>query len=695
MTPLATSLSRIVLATLLAAALCLAMPIHAEAQGFGADAHARVIRDAHGAIEMAHGRLAPAQTGEPVEIARSFLREEAYALGLTPRGVELELLYVRDGAASLHVRFRQVVEGRPVEGGEVFVHMTCDGAIQTVQNRTFATSLFDSATFTLDREDAIEAASEILDVRGALRAPAEADDVWFATEAGLRPAWRVTLAANEPLGDWTILIDARNGAEFKRHNCLQHATGAGRVFSPDPVRTSGNTDLRDQADADQPELTAELRTVLLENLDESGYVRGRFADARSSKGRAWSPTKAFHFTRSSDHFEEVMFYYHVDRCQSWFEELGIYGANRRRQIADVHGTTHDNSFYSPTTKRITFGDGGVDDAEDADIILHEYGHAIQDNQVSGWGQSHESAAMGEGFGDWLATTFFSGPEYGDRHDAVVADWDATHYSNANPPNLRRVDRDKVYPYDMEGSVHADGEIWSRALWDLRWFVGRDISIQLVLEGHFYCTPYSTFREGALGVLAADEALFDGRYRFAIREAFLARGILTNDDIPEIADDKLCRVGTVRAERGTYEDVLAVNGSAGVGDTREVTVPSSGSLQIDVSTPSGHAKAKYVLYGWIGSPNASTVAPQPYQVGTMCFNTLITGGNPDVIWNNIGHVNKAGTADHASEAAPFTIVQPTIDVMLGAEVTLQGFIENYRSTAKHPISITNAVVLRAD
>ena len=44
---------------------------------------------------------------------------------------------------------------------------------------------------------------------------------------------------------------------------------------------------------------------------------------------------------------------------------------------NVNGTTADNSFYSPTTKALTFGTGGVDDAEDAGIIAHEYGHSIK------------------------------------------------------------------------------------------------------------------------------------------------------------------------------------------------------------------------------------------------------------------------------------------------------------------------------
>ena len=35
---------------------------------------------------------------------------------------------------------------------------------------------------------------------------------------------------------------------------------------------------------------------------------------------------------------------------------------------------------------ISTGTGGVDDAEDPEVIWHEYGHAIQDDQVPGCGE---------------------------------------------------------------------------------------------------------------------------------------------------------------------------------------------------------------------------------------------------------------------------------------------------------------------
>ena len=74
------------------------------------------------------------------------------------------------------------------------------------------------------------------------------------------------------------------------------------------------------------------------------------------------------------------------------------------------------AFYSPVDMGIHFGESGAcrpDRGEEADAILHEYGHAIQDNQVPGWGVTNpitlkeETGAMGEGFGDILACVFFA------------------------------------------------------------------------------------------------------------------------------------------------------------------------------------------------------------------------------------------------------------------------------------------------
>ena len=52
---------------------------------------------------------------------------------------------------------------------------------------------------------------------------------------------------------------------------------------------------------------------------------------------------------------------------------------------------------------LRFGKGGVDDAEDAEVILHEYGHAIHFAQNFSFA-SEEAGAISEGFGDYWAVT---------------------------------------------------------------------------------------------------------------------------------------------------------------------------------------------------------------------------------------------------------------------------------------------------
>ena len=107
--------------------------------------------------------------------------------------------------------------------------------------------------------------------------------------------------------------------------------------------------------------------------------------------------------------------------------------------ANAHWNTDDNSFYSASADNgrgaLHFGDGGVDDAEDADIIVHEFGHAIQNDQNPGCfpageykPQEDEAGAIAEGFSDYLAASFFAenengNPTYQLQNAACVGDWD--------------------------------------------------------------------------------------------------------------------------------------------------------------------------------------------------------------------------------------------------------------------------------
>ena len=307
--------------------------------------------------------------------------------------------------------------------------------------------------------------------------------------------------------------------------------GSGRVFSPNPVATLQDESLTDRKDADYAALQPAYRTVTLTNLDGSGYLSGDWANVHSNTGKqAFSPTNTFLYKRDDDRFEQVMGYYWVTQAQRYIQSLG-FGVTRRpinkeSQDIRINQLGIDNSYSWDKHDVLRFGKGGVDDAEDAEVILHEYGHAMQDSQQPGgtFGTSVEAGSIGEGFGDYWAATvstvFAPTPD-----PACIADWDSVSYTRDVPHCLRRVDEDLHYPADLSGEVHHDGQIWSRALWDIRGALGHVKADTLILEAQFSFAPDTSMPDAARTTVATARSLYGNGTATVVRRAFEDRGIL--------------------------------------------------------------------------------------------------------------------------------------------------------------------------
>ena len=101
-------------------------------------------------------------------------------------------------------------------------------------------------------------------------------------------------------------------------------TGEGLVFYPNPVVTSGNTQLTDRKDRDYAALNNERVSVPLIGLDGSGYLRGRWAYVVNGTGDlAYEPDCTYDYTRHDDRFEQVMAYYWVTESQLYLRSLGF------------------------------------------------------------------------------------------------------------------------------------------------------------------------------------------------------------------------------------------------------------------------------------------------------------------------------------------------------------------------------------
>jgi Zn-dependent metalloprotease len=196
-----------------------------------------------------------------------------------------------------------------------------------------------------------------------------------------------------------------------------------------------------------------------------------------------------------------MAYFHIDFAERYIQSLGFTNVNNRQQVFSVDRSKVDNSSYSPSTKNITYGTGGVDDAEDGEVIIHEYGHSVQDNQVPGFGAAEEGGAMGEGFGDYLAATV-NAALTGEFQIVCIAEWDATSYAAGVPHCLRRLDSTKHYPGDKDGEVHDDGEMWSASLFQIRTAFGAARADRLILQAHFLLSTRANFSDGSNALVTA-------------------------------------------------------------------------------------------------------------------------------------------------------------------------------------------------
>ncbi len=320
-------------------------------------------------------------------------------------------------------------------------------------------------------------------------------------------------------------------AALARQPADSGSTAEALVFLPNPVVTLGSwAGLTDQKDADYDLLNAQRRSVTLTDLDGSGYLRGTWAIVVSSTGDpAFETDATYDYTRHDDRFEQVMAYYWVTESQHYLRSLGFGvtpgwpAINGDQQRVRIDQLGYDNSFATDHPKdEMRFGKGGVDDAEDGEVILHELGHQIHFSGSPTFYATLEAGSIGEGFGDYWAADV-SEVVAGVQFDpACIAEWDSISYTSGPVHCLRRLDEGKTYPTDLVGRVHADGEIWSQALWEFRSAVGHVHADTAILWAQLDWTG-TTMPALAQRIVDQAQARFgEGAQAFA---AFHARGIL--------------------------------------------------------------------------------------------------------------------------------------------------------------------------
>lgn len=519
---------------------------------------------------------------------------------------DLRLESVRESLTGTHYRYRQYVDGLPVVGGELVITTDAEGLVLREERQLASVSARRVTTH------AVRTATHIVNVGGVARRA------------------RRELREDEPLRPIAYYYDA-DTSELLRVEPLFFNAKAARVFEANPVSKLNAPALRDANDAASAVPAAAYSDVELPDANESGPLAGPNARIVDIENPAIPPIDAggsLLLDREHDGFEDVNAYYHVDRMQRYLQSLGYRGAKRLVPYAlpiDAHAAGGaDNSYYVSSIEKgrgtLFFGDGGTDDAEDPDLVVHEYGHAVLDwiaPLAFAGAFSSEARALSEAFGDYLAfSDQYRWNVASGRDAACFADWDA-RCSGDDPSNrcayapesdcLRRIDGNRTMAdyvrRDSSGVEHQNSTIWSSALRELFLALdsrhgpaeGKRISDTLVVESMFGLPADPTFAANAQRLVFVDALLFEGKHAPLICAAMTTRGILSD-----------CHAGMPRGEWTLFQNpeqglaIPDVNAAGAVASFRvfddriiedvrvrvDIRHPSRGDLRITLVAPDG-------------------------------------------------------------------------------------------------------------
>ncbi|MBL7924552.1 MAG: M36 family metallopeptidase [Bacteroidia bacterium] len=138
-----------------------------------------------------------------------------------------------------------------------------------------------------------------------------------------------------------------------------------------------------------------------------------------------------------------------------------------------------NAFYDGGLNFYTTAGGCYALSMVADVVYHEYGHGITNVFWDDNGLNFSNGAMGEGYSDVWAIAITGNPVLGIGFSDTDPTSSVRDYDFNN--NVSR----KVYPQNIVGEVHADGEIIAGAWWSTSLLLGSlPLMTDIFTESHY-------------------------------------------------------------------------------------------------------------------------------------------------------------------------------------------------------------------
>jgi len=438
--------------------------------------------------------------------------------------IEREELIEADSKAKWRKIFQQHIAGLPVVGGRLFVNYDDAGRILSLRSSLAPVAGIEPPKLQLGSPPSTDDLIRLAKLSPSAKL-VDSTQAILPRDGVFRAVWRSTLRVASPPELWDLFTDAETGELLLAEERLLRWEGRGLVFDPDPKSALGDSTLEDRDDSAEAIPEEAYREVTLRGIyrDERGYsLASDFVDVFGPDGTIRMEEPEFFFNREDDGFEHVMAYYHISSFFNNLEDnIGIFSW----VSVNVNAIEDDVSYFDPDDWTIYTGSGGVDDAEDADVLIHEATHVVIAD-YSGHLRGDEIPFLIEGFCDYFAGdySYEAAPEY---RPFELYNWDGHNEFWAG----RILNADYRYPDDADRQAHDAGQLWSSFLFAIRlsepW---RDDWNNLLLN--YIASEFAdstTAPELARTLLELDQERFDGQFCGAIVAEGARRGILDRED----------------------------------------------------------------------------------------------------------------------------------------------------------------------
>ena len=460
--------------------------------------------------------------GNAETMAREFTTARAAQLGIANSPAALTKRYQRNDGGFAVVRFAQSLDGVPVYRSDIAVSVKPDGEVIFVSSE--ARPSVDAIPVQPARS-AIDVRDHVVEAFGM----PTAHDVLtpqlmiYADAQPSRLAWVYVIRDSKKTGEWEIVADSSTGEILDFRNTEYYIDGTAKAFDPDPLTTAtaayGSGGLTDAADADSAGLTGQLISVTLKDITQASGVYklegpwARCQDWTAPTGGVndcpTPTTSDFSTTRADQKFEGPNVYFLIDKQMRYLNEtLGVTVVPN--SVAggvrfDPHGFNGaDNSSFSSGSDQLQFGEGGVDDAEDADVVLHELGHGLHDWITNGGLSQNEG--LSEGVGDYFASSYNRSTGHWTPADPQwfwMFHWDG--HNQYWPGRVTNYNIGHSYPGNFGGEIHDQGQYWASCNLVAWAAIGRDAMDKAMLLGLAMTSGSASQKVAAQAIITAAAA----------------------------------------------------------------------------------------------------------------------------------------------------------------------------------------------